>query len=88
VSDSISVVHVDLDGGLRPVALGRASGHALLVVRSDGGVLGEVVVPARGVLSVEAQQEAIGAAMGDQLWGERWRSAFPDRVRSGLCQRR
>ncbi len=74
------VARVSLDEPLRPLAL-EGSGRVLLVVTAGGAVVGEALVASDGVVSVEAQREAIFRACGERLGARELRAAFLRAVR-------
>ena len=73
---SAKVVRVHLDEGLRPLEVEPRYQHALLVVLSRDGFLGQVLVPAEPVLTVERQWEAITRELEDRLWVRQVRDTF------------
>jgi Glycosyl transferase family 2 len=73
---SAKVVRVHLDEGLRPLEVEPRYQHALLVVLSRDGFLGQALVPAEPVLTVERQWEAITRELEDRLWVRQVRDTF------------
>src|SRR5918999_1052279 len=73
---SAKVVRVHLDEGLRPLEVEPRYQHALLVVLSRDGFLGQVGVPAEPVLTVERQWDAITRELEDRLWERQVRDTF------------
>jgi glycosyltransferase involved in cell wall biosynthesis len=67
---------VDLDEGPRPVEVEHRYGRVLLVVLSREGFLGQVLVPAAPVLTVERQWDAIKRELGERLWARQLSRAF------------
>lgn len=74
------VVCVDLDEPLEPVAVEPRYDEVVLVVRSGGTVVGQLVLPALAVLGVDVQQAAIGRRLGEALW----RQELEQRVRRAV----
>ena len=73
---SAQVVQIRLEEPRSPVRIEERHRHALLVVTCDRTVLGEVLVPASGELTPEAQDGAIESSLGDRLWEERLKRQF------------
>jgi glycosyltransferase involved in cell wall biosynthesis len=84
---SAKVVRVHLDDGLRPLEVEERYQSALLIVLSREGFLGQVLVPAEPVLTVERQWDAITRELEQRLWARQVRGAFINAV-SGLSDER
>jgi GT2 family glycosyltransferase len=69
-------VRVHLDDGLRPVEVEERYQHVLLVVLSRDGFLGQVLIPAEPLLTVERQWSEITGWLEERLWARQLRSAF------------
>jgi GT2 family glycosyltransferase len=74
------VLCVDLEEPLEPVAVESRYGEVVLVVRSRGTVIGQVVLPALAVLSADVQRAAIWQRLGEALW----RQELEDRFRRAV----
>lgn len=74
------VLCVDLEEPLEPIAVAARYGEVVLVVRSRGRVVGQVVLPALAVLSVDVQRAAIWRRLGEALW----RQELEDRFRRAV----
>jgi GT2 family glycosyltransferase len=86
------VVCVDLEQPLEQIDVDPRYGEVVLVVRSRGAVVGEVVLPALTVVDADAQRAAIWRRLGSALWwqeledrfrravGADWRTARPPAV--------
>ncbi|HSD78534.1 MAG TPA: glycosyltransferase, partial [Solirubrobacteraceae bacterium] len=73
-----AVLHVDLDRGLEPLTVPQGYPSALLIVHQQGAVLGQVLLPARGVIPVEEQWSAIAHRMGAAIWRQRLRRSLAE----------
>jgi len=62
------VLRVDVEQPLEPIDVDPRYGEVVLVVCSRGTVIGQVVLPALAILSVEVQRAAIWRQLGDALW--------------------
>ena len=80
-SAQIQVVHLRLDEPLRPLEVEGKYRDVLIVASWGGSVLGQVVVSATDIVSIEAQWEAISAKLGDSLLRERTRAAVSSMAR-------
>lgn len=67
-STATKVVRVALEERLEPLVVEDRYREVLLVVTLAGCVEGHVAVPARGLISPEAQKQAIVSELGDSLW--------------------
>jgi glycosyltransferase involved in cell wall biosynthesis len=70
------VVRVHLDDGPQPVNVEERYGHALLVVLSREGFLGQVLIPAEPLLTAERQWDAIRRELDERLWARQLSRAF------------
>lgn len=62
------VVRVDVESPLEPIDLDARYGELVLVVRSRGTTIGQVVVPSLAVVGTDVQRAAIWRQLGDVLW--------------------
>jgi glycosyltransferase involved in cell wall biosynthesis len=76
------VALVSLEAPLEPIEVEERHDQVLLVVTLGGKVLGEVAAPVRAVLGIEAQREAIEAAVGERVWRERLAADFTRAARA------
>jgi glycosyltransferase involved in cell wall biosynthesis len=70
------VVRVDVDADLTPIEVEGDYDRVLLVALLEGRFLGQVLLPADGVLTVERQWDAITRELGEALWRQRLKGAF------------
>lgn len=74
------VVLVDLDEPLEPIAVEPRYDEVVLVVRSCGAVVGQIVLPALAVLGADVLRAAIGRRLGEALW----RQELEQRLRTAV----
>src|SRR6478672_12650496 len=70
------VARVSLDEPLGPIEVASRYTDVLLVVSAEGAVLGEIVVPAQRVVSVELQETVSADRLMERLWRRRLASRF------------
>jgi GT2 family glycosyltransferase len=81
--ENAKVVRISLDEPLRPVPVEDRYTHVLLIVRSAGEVVGEVLLASTsGQLSVARQQDALRGELAERLSARRLAHAF-DRATRG-----
>ena len=88
-SHSVKVIRISLDDPLEPVVVEERYTGVLIVVMSQGSIIGEIRLPAIGILSKEFLGRLIAHRCGEALWRQHLASTFLDATRgpSGSIER-